>query len=118
MTEAGFLRRTRDGYDVTAAAYADRFHDHLDDKPLDRAVLAGFAGLVGRGGGKLVIDLGCGTGATTATLHDFGLDVLGIDLSPRMIDEAQRLNPALTFRVGTMTALDLDGASVDAVCAW
>lgn len=115
MTEAEYLRLTRAGYDVTAAAYAEQFHHHLRNKPLDRAALAGFAGLVGRG---VVADIGCGTGATTAMLHDFGLDVLGIDLSPNMIAEARRLNPALEFRVGSMTALDLDDASVDAVCAW
>ena len=56
--------------DVTAAAYADRFHRHLDDKPLDRAMLSGFAGLVGADGD--VADVGCGTGATTAILTEAG----------------------------------------------
>jgi SAM-dependent methyltransferase len=115
VTEADYLRLTRAGYDVTAAPYAERFHDHLRNKPLDRAMLSGFAGLVGRG---VVVDVGCGTGATTAILHGFGLDVVGIDLSPKMIDEARRLNPGLEFRVGSMTLLDLDDTSVDAVCAW
>jgi hypothetical protein len=44
VTELGFLARTREGYDLTAAVYAQQFHDHLHDKPLDRAMLAGFAG--------------------------------------------------------------------------
>jgi SAM-dependent methyltransferase len=110
-----FLQCTRAGYDLTAAAYAERFHHHLRDKPLDRAMLSGFAGLVGTG---VVVDIGCGTGATTAMLHDFGLDVVGIDLSPNMIAEARRLNPGLRFDVGSMTALDVEDASVEAVCAW
>ena len=46
VTEPDFLQRTRNGYDLTAAMYAERFHTHLDDRPLDRAMLAGFAGLV------------------------------------------------------------------------
>jgi hypothetical protein len=49
VTAPDFLQDTRDGYDLTAARYAERFHGHLDDKPLDRAMLAGFAGLVGPG---------------------------------------------------------------------
>ena len=111
-----YLQLTRDGYDLTAASYADRFHAHLDDKPIDRAMLSAFAGLVGRGGAT--IDVGCGTGATTAILHRLGLEVSGIDLSPNMLAEARRLNPDLQFRVGSMTSLDVDDASVDAVCAW
>ena len=39
MTELGFLEDTREGYDLTAAAYAERFHDHLHSRPLDRAML-------------------------------------------------------------------------------
>lgn len=116
MTEADYLRLTRDGYDLTASAYAERFHNHLHNKPLDLAMLSAFAGLIG--GGGVLADIGCGTGATTAMFAQFGLDVLGIDLSPNMIAEARRINPALQFRVGSMTSLDLDDASIDAVCAW
>ncbi|HET6731317.1 class I SAM-dependent methyltransferase [Mycobacterium sp.] len=116
MTEADYLRLTRDGYDLTASAYAERFHNHLHDKPLDLAMLSAFAGLIG--GGRVLADIGCGTGVTTAMFAQLGLNVCGIDLSPNMIAEARRINPGLAFRVGSMTSLDLDDASVDAVCAW
>lgn len=118
MIEAEYLRRTRAGYDVTAAAYAAQFHGHLNDKPLDLAMLSGFAGLVRRNGAETLADVGCGTGATTAMFAEFGLDVVGIDLSPNMIAEARRLNPGLVFRVGSMPSLDIEDAGVDAVCAW
>jgi SAM-dependent methyltransferase len=59
---------------------------------------SGFAGLVGTG---VVVDVGCGTGATTAMLHDFDLDVVGIDLSPNMIADARRLNLGLRFELLT-----------------
>ena len=111
-----YLQQTRTGYDVTAAAYADRFHRHLDDKPLDRAMLSGFAGLVGAGGD--VADVGCGTGATTAIMTEAGVDAVGIDLSPNMIEQARRLSPALTFHVGAMAALPFDDGAVAGVCAW
>ncbi|MGX9790338.1 class I SAM-dependent methyltransferase [Mycobacterium sp. MMS18-G62] len=116
MTEPAFLERTRDGYDRTASVYAERFHNHLHDKPLDRAVLTGFAELVDRDG--VIADVGCGTGATSRMLADFGPKVVGIDLSPNMIAEARRLNPGLRFQVGSMTELDFDDGHFDGVCAW
>ena len=48
--------------------------------------------------GVRVLDLGCGTGDLLAELEpSFGL---GIDISPAMIDQAERLYPHLTFAVG------------------
>jgi SAM-dependent methyltransferase len=116
VTEPDFLQRTRNGYDLTAAMYAERFHAHLRGKPLDRAMLAGFAGLVERNG--FIADVGCGTGATSRMLADFGHDVVGIDLSPNMIAEARRLNPDLSFQVGSMTDLALDLGRLHGLCAW
>lgn len=116
MTELGFLESTREGYDLTAAVYAERFHDHLQDRPLDRAMLAGFAGLVDRHG--TVADVGCGTGAASRLLADLGLDVLGIDLSPNMLAEARRRNPDLRFQVGSMTSLDFADGHFQGICAW
>lgn len=113
-----FLTTTRTGYDRTARAYAERFHSHLDDKPLDRAMLVAFAELVAATGTKNVVDVGCGTGATTKILCDNGVEALGIDLSPTMVDEARRLNPELRFHVGSMTDLEIADASVGGVCAW
>lgn len=39
---------------------------------------------------KLVLDLGCGTGAMTVELAGRGYDMTGIDLSPEMLSEAYR----------------------------
>jgi ubiquinone/menaquinone biosynthesis C-methylase UbiE len=83
---------------------------------LDRAMLAGFAGLVERHG--VVADVGCGTGATSRVLADLGLDVMGIDLSPNMIAEAQRHNPDLSFQVGSMTQLAFGDDRFHGICAW
>lgn len=113
-----FLDATRESYDRTAASYAERFHDHLEDKPVDRAVVSAFAGLVVAGTNKRVADVGCGTGATTAMLAEQGVDVFGVDLSPNMVGQAQRLNPHLRFAVGSMLGLDIADGSVAGVCAW
>jgi SAM-dependent methyltransferase len=118
MDQPDFLAATRDSYDRTATSYAERFHRHLDDKPIDRSILAAFADLIRRGVNKRVLDVGCGTGFTTALLAERGLDVVGIDLSDNMIAHARRLHPNLDFDVGSMLSLDADHGSVGGVCAW
>lgn len=45
----------------------------------------------------LVVELGCGTGITTELLTQAGYDVLGIDVSPDMLDIARRRAPAARF---------------------
>ena len=116
MTDLDFLDTTREGYDLTATEYAERFHHQLQDRPLDRAMLTGFAGLAGPD--AIIADVGCGTGATSRMLSDIGMDVVGIDLSPNMIATARRLNPGLHFQVGSMTSLDFEDGLFDGICAW
>jgi SAM-dependent methyltransferase len=109
VTEDDFLRTTRASYDAVAGGYAERFRDELTAKPLDRAMLAGFAELVRGTGAGLVADVGCGTGRVTAYLSGLGLSVFGIDLSPQMIAAARRAHPGLRFDVGSMLALHQAG---------
>ncbi|GAC51715.1 class I SAM-dependent methyltransferase [Gordonia amicalis] len=65
-----------------------------------------------------VLDVGCGPGTVTAYLAERGLDVTGVDLSPRMIDNARRLHPSCRFEVGSATDLDLADASLGGVLGW
>lgn len=109
---------TRWSYDTVARDYGPYFRDELDNKPLDRALLTMFAELVHAGGGGRVVDVGCGTGRITAYLHALGLDVYGIDLSPRMVQVARAAYPAVPFEVGSMTGLDLPDHSVSGLLAY
>lgn len=118
VDEPDFLTLTRHGYDRTAAMYAGRFHHHLDDKPVELAVVSAFAGLIVKGQNRQVIDVGCGTGVTTALLTAAGVEVSGVDLSPNMVAEARQLNPDLQFSVGSMTGLEATDGSVGGICAW
>ena len=108
----------RAGYDVVARPYVTRFGSELDHKPLDRALLAWFAGLVA--GAGPVADLGAGPGQITRHLHALGADVFGVDLSPRMVDVARELHRdrGITFRQGDFTALDLPDASLAGVISF
>jgi SAM-dependent methyltransferase len=81
-----------------------------------RAALAAFAETV-RGLGP-VLDVGCGPGTVTAHLAGLGLDVSGVDLSPRMVEHARHRYPGLRFAVASATALDLAPASLGGVLGW
>jgi SAM-dependent methyltransferase len=118
VTEPDFLRDTRASYDAIATVYAERFRDELAARPLDRAMLAGFAELVRAAGAGPVADVGCGPGRVTGYLNDLGLPVFGIDLSPEMIAVARRTYPGLRFEVGSMLALDVPDAALGGVLAW
>jgi ubiquinone/menaquinone biosynthesis C-methylase UbiE len=65
-----------------------------------------------------VVEIGCGPGRITAHLAGLGLRMLGIDLSPAMIEQARRRHPDLEFRVGEMSALDLPPRSTAGLVAW
>jgi SAM-dependent methyltransferase len=117
MTEAPFLRATRESYDALVADHVDRLGSELGDKPLDRALLAAFAEWVQAAGNARVADVGCGPGRVTAVLEDLGLDAFGVDLSPEMIALARRTHPDVRFEVGSMLALDIPDASLGGVLA-
>lgn len=103
-------------YDRIAEEYATRIYGELDHKPLDRMLLDNFAARV-RGTG-LVCELGCGPGHVARYLHDRGVDIFGLDLSPGMIEQARRLNPGLEFRQGNMLSLDAEDGSWAAIVAF
>jgi SAM-dependent methyltransferase len=50
----------------------------------------------------LVVDLGCGSGLWARELVDAGYDVIGIDLSPSMIDLARNRVPEGEFQVASL----------------
>ncbi|MEV0218502.1 methyltransferase domain-containing protein [Streptomyces sp. NPDC050704] len=109
---------TRASYDTVAADYAELAENELDNKPLDRAMLAAFAEKVRAGGGGTVADLGCGPGRVTVHLERLGLDAFGVDLSPEMVAEARRRHPRLRFEVGTMAGLDIKDDSLAGAIVW
>lgn len=59
--------------------------------------------------GEKILDVGCGTGHLTAELAARGAEVLGVDLSPDMIAEAEHLHPHLDFVLADARRLDFSG---------
>jgi SAM-dependent methyltransferase len=103
-------------YDSVAREYADRFTGELAHKPLDVELLGRFADEVRRRGE--VCDLGCGSGQTTAYLHDRGVRVCGLDLSTGLLREARSRHPGVEFESGDMLALPRADATLSGVVAF
>ncbi len=55
----------------------------------------------------LVVDLGCGSGLWARELSQAGYDILGIDISPAMIELARERVPRGEFRVASLLKTDL-----------
>src|SRR5271167_786438 len=109
-------RSIRESYDRIADEYSRRISGELQHKPLDRELLDRFAAEVaGRGE---VCDMGCGPGHVARYLRDAGATVFGLDLSPRMLEEARQLNPDISFRPGDMLALGLPDATLAGIAAF
>jgi SAM-dependent methyltransferase len=84
------------------AAQAAIHHERFGDLARDAArTLAGLLASRGLTDGT-VVDLGCGSGILAGVLADLGYDVRGFDLSPAMIELAERNAPKARFRVGSL----------------
>ena len=88
VSQAQHNRETRDAYDQLAAVWAATtdegpFNGLLERPALRSLVPANLAGAA-------VLDVGCGSGTQVQWLLDQGAEATGIDLSPRMIEEARQ----------------------------
>src|SRR5579872_1026856 len=106
----------RESYNRLAEEYTRRISDELRHKPIDRELLDRFAKQTnGRGE---VCDMGCGPGHVGRYLREAGASVFGLDLSPRMLDQARKLNPDISFREGNMMSLDIPDGTLAGIAAF
>jgi SAM-dependent methyltransferase len=105
----------RTTYDRVADEYVSRIAGELQHKPLDRQLLDRFAERIGAGS---ACDVGCGPGHVARYLHDRGVSISGIDLSPAMVARARALHPGIEFSQGDMLALDTKDASWTGIVAF
>ena len=110
----------RDSYDRVADNYVHMVDTtglgDIRTHPWLKAAMDIFADAVGTMGP--VLDVGCGPGTVTAYLAERGLDVSGVDLSPRMIELARLRYPRCRFGVCSSTDLDLTDGSLAGILGW
>ncbi|MET7278404.1 class I SAM-dependent methyltransferase [Kribbella sp. NPDC005582] len=111
------LERIRESYNTVATSYAERVVDGADGEVESFDLLSKLAA------GRPILDAGCGPGRTTALLAERApaadpSPVIGLDLSPGMIEVARRDHPDLDFRVGSMTALEFPDETFGGVVSW
>lgn len=103
-------------YNMVAEDYARSYGDELDRKPFDRELLERVA--AGIPTGKRVADIGCGPGHIGAYLHSLGVETIGIDIAPEMVETARKRYPFMEFQTGDMEALELPDASLGGIVAF
>jgi SAM-dependent methyltransferase len=100
LTEAGGRSRTYDQRWEELAAAGHGVHGEAD--------------LVEGLGPRSVLDAGCGTGRVAVELARRGLDVVGVDLDPSMLEVARAKQPGLAWVQGDLAEVDL-GRTFDVV---
>ena len=103
-------------YDTVAREYAVKFYGEHEKKPQDREILYRFSQEVA--GRKPVWDLGCGPGQTTQYLRNLGIEISGLDLSGKLIEQARLIHPGIPFRKGNLLDLEFEDKSVAGVVAF
>src|SRR5215831_5942268 len=68
--------------------------------------------------GRRALDFGCGTGRSTRFLRNLGMEVIGVDISQAMLDQARALDPTGEYcLVGDSIVTELVLSSFDVILA-
>jgi ubiquinone/menaquinone biosynthesis C-methylase UbiE len=86
--QAEHTLQTRDAYDRLAAVWSSTSDEGPFNGFLERPALRALVPEDLRG--AVVLDAGCGSGAQAKWLLEHGADIVAVDISPRMIEEAER----------------------------
>ncbi len=81
----------------------------------NRKLIDAFARLSGLPRGARIADLGCGSGAFTDELRKAGYSVVGVDISPKLIELGRKKYPGLELLEGDVEALPFETGSFDGV---
>ncbi len=104
------LNRIESLYDALAREYAEAFTGEHEKKPKDREMLLRFSQIIGDR--KPVWDLGCGPGQTAKYLKDLGVEISGLDLSEKLLEQARTIYPEIRFVKGNILNLGFENDTV------
>ena len=101
-----------------SASYYDRntqSYSESNKSPAD--FIDEFLGYLRSNKGKTVLDLGSGPGVNAGYMASKGFQVVGIDISEKMVELAKKRYPHVEFRLGDMTKLTFPADSFDGILA-
>ncbi len=110
------LKKVERLYDTVAKEYAEAFSGEHEKKPKDREVLHRFSQEIGDK--RPVWDVGCGPGQTTGYLKNLGIEISGLDLSEKILEQARTIHPEIRFRKGNILELEFEADSIAGIVAF
>lgn len=97
-----------EAYNAVSKMYADKYSDEILLKPKVQEFLAEFVQLVPVDG--LICDMGCGPGQVARYLkNNLHRNVTGVDLSSKMVEIANEINPGIEFKCADILQMEEAG---------
>lgn len=121
MSDADHVESARAVYDAAASRYVAFVGTRISaatEAPIDRSLLVAFSELIRGGPTGVVADIGCGPGRVAALLAGHDLEVVGVDVSPAMLEVARIAHPGIRFEDGRLDALPFESATVAGAVCW
>lgn len=110
-------RKTKQAYNKAAEKYQQLFFDELDKKEFDKNYLDEFSKHFKSN--SIICDAGCGPcGHIAKYLTDKGMNVIGIDISEKCIEIAQKNFPTIRFEVGDFCKLNFSDNYFDGIISY
>jgi SAM-dependent methyltransferase len=94
-------------WEIGGAAHGDVYDDRWRRMEARGEWVHGEADLVSWFEPASVLDAGCGTGRVAIELDRRGIDVVGVDLDTRMLDEARSKAPHVPWVLGDLTDVEI-----------
>jgi SAM-dependent methyltransferase len=91
----------------------DAYQARFDELAASGVDIHGEATFVRAYGPGRVLDAGCGTGRVAIELARHGIEVVGVDVDPAMLQVARGRAPELDWRVGDLATCDLEREGFD-----
>ena len=110
------INKIERAYDAVAKEYAEAFADEHEKKPKDQEILRRFSQEIGNR--RPVWDFGCGPGHTANYLFTLGVEISGLDLSEKSLEQARTHYPAIHFQKGNVLKLKFENDSIAGVVSF
>ncbi len=102
------IKSVVEDYDDIAQDYADEFYGNKEYEKYIDIFLKSLKG-------RKILDVGCGNGNDCRYISSKGFNVLGIDISKKMLEIAKANLPNIEFRLMDMCHMDFEDSSFDGI---